>query len=43
MTNGYRGGCGQYGYNDSYAIQNGVVCQLGTWLKGEDGRRHLCQ
>jgi len=35
--NGYRG------YNDSYAARNGFVCQPGTWFKGEDGRRHLCQ
>ena len=41
--NGYRGGYGQYGYNDSYAARNGFVCQPGTWFKGEDGRRHLCQ
>jgi hypothetical protein len=31
------------GYNDSYAARNGFVCQPGTWFKGEDGRRHLCQ
>jgi hypothetical protein len=36
--NGYRGG-----YNDSYAARNGFVCQPGTWIKGEDGRRHICQ
>ena len=41
--NGYRGGYGQYGYNDSYAARNGFVCQPGTWFKGEDGRRHLCK
>src|SRR6266852_6704692 len=41
--NGYRGGYGQYGYNESYAARNGFVCQPGTWFKGEDGRRHLCQ
>ena len=35
--NGYRG------YNDSYGARNGFVCQPGTWFKGEDGRRHLCQ
>jgi hypothetical protein len=39
----YRGGYGQYGYNDSYAARNGFVCQPGTWFKGEDGRRHPCQ
>ena len=36
--NGYRGG-----YDDSYATRNGFVCQPGTWFKGEDGRRHICQ
>jgi hypothetical protein len=30
-------------YNDSYAARNGFVCQPGTWFKGEDGRRHICQ
>lgn len=31
---------------DSYAYDrnpNGFVCQPGTYLRGEDGRRHLCQ
>lgn len=36
--NGDRGGYGQ-----SYAQRNGFVCQPGTWFKGEDGRRHICQ
>jgi hypothetical protein len=26
-----------------YARQNGFMCQPGTWFRGEDGRRHLCQ
>jgi hypothetical protein len=43
QDNGYRGRYGQYGYNDSYAARNGFVCQPGSWFKGEDGRRHLCQ
>jgi hypothetical protein len=33
-------------YRDSYAYDrnpNGFVCQPGTWFRGEDGRRHLCQ
>jgi hypothetical protein len=37
-------------YNDDrgwvgqrYAERNGFVCQPGTWFRGEDGRRHLCQ
>lgn len=37
-NSGYRGG-----YDQSYAARNGFVCQPGTWFKGEDGRRHLCQ
>jgi hypothetical protein len=27
----------------TYAQRNGFVCQPGTWFKGDDGRRHLCQ
>jgi hypothetical protein len=30
-------------YNDSYAARNAFVCQPGTWFRGEDGRRHICQ
>jgi hypothetical protein len=36
--NGYDGG-----YDNGYAAQNGFVCQPGTWFRGGDGRRHLCQ
>jgi hypothetical protein len=32
-----------YGYDSGYAARNGFVCQPGTWFRGEDGRRHLCQ
>jgi hypothetical protein len=39
--NGYNGGYGQY--DSSYAVRNGFVCQPGTWFRGEDGRRHICQ
>jgi hypothetical protein len=28
---------------DEYARRNGFVCIPGTWFRGEDGRRHLCQ
>ncbi len=28
---------------DAYARQNGFVCTPGTWFRGEDGHRHLCQ
>jgi hypothetical protein len=36
------------GYDGSYASQsyaqrNGFVCQPGTFFRGEDGRRHICQ
>jgi hypothetical protein len=33
------GGYGSGYYNDP----NGFVCQPGTWFRGADGRRHLCQ
>jgi hypothetical protein len=36
-----------YAYDDGYAVNysssNGFVCQPGTWFRGEDGYRHLCQ
>ena len=35
--NGYRGG-----YNDTYA-RSWFVCQPGSYFRGEDGRRHICQ
>jgi hypothetical protein len=46
--NGYRGGphqsyAPQQSYVQSYGALNGFVCQPGTWFRGEDGRRHLCQ
>ena len=28
---------------EEYARRNGFVCIPGTWFRGEDGRRHLCQ
>jgi hypothetical protein len=42
---GYNSG---YGWNNNwdgrtYGERNGFVCQPGTWFKGDDGRRHLCQ
>ena len=39
----YNDNRGGHGDNDSYAARNGFVCQPGTWFKGEDGRRHVCQ
>ncbi|WP_213770558.1 hypothetical protein [Bradyrhizobium sp. dw_78] len=44
---GYNGGWnGWYGYNGdihTYAERNGIVCIPGTWFKGADGFRHICQ
>jgi hypothetical protein len=35
---------GEYNlFSDNYAVRNGIVCQPGAWIKGEDGRRHICQ
>jgi hypothetical protein len=28
---------------EDYARRNGFVCSPGTWFRGEDGRRHICQ
>jgi hypothetical protein len=28
---------------DNYAARSGFVCQPGSWIKGEDGRRYVCQ
>ncbi len=49
---GYYGGGGPYayygtgygygGWND-YAARNGIVCQPGSYFRGQDGLRHLCQ
>jgi hypothetical protein len=41
--NGGRGEMGWYGNWDTYAARNGIVCRPGTWVKGEDGRQHICQ
>jgi hypothetical protein len=38
-NNGYNNGW----YGQSYAQRNASVCQPGTWYRGDDGRRHLCQ
>jgi len=44
---GYYAGGGPYayygnGWND-YAARNGIVCQPGTYFRGQDGLQHLCQ
>jgi hypothetical protein len=31
------------GYDNGYAARNGFVCQPGTYFRGHDGRRYLCQ
>jgi hypothetical protein len=41
--NGYYHDGDNSGWNQSYAERNGSVCSPGTWFKGEDGRRRLCQ
>jgi hypothetical protein len=43
-SGGYnRGEMGWYGNWDTYAARNGIVCRPGTWFKGSDGQRHICQ
>ena len=32
-----------YNYYDDGMGPSGFACRPGTWFKGEDGRRHLCQ
>jgi hypothetical protein len=32
----------RYSY-DRYMGPEGYACHPGTWFKGEDGRRHICQ
>jgi hypothetical protein len=27
----------------SDTVRNGFVCEPGTWIKGKDGRMHICQ
>lgn len=39
----YNGPIDSYDSRDSYARRNNFVCQPGTWFRGEDGRRHICQ
>jgi len=42
-NNGYRGGPKQSYVAQRYTTLNGFACQPGTWFRGEDGRRHICQ
>jgi hypothetical protein len=39
----YGGEFGWRGDWNSYAARNGIVCRPGTYFKGDDGLRHLCQ
>ena len=32
-----------HGNWNTYATRNGIVCKPGTYFKGADGLRHLCQ
>jgi hypothetical protein len=34
---------GWHGDWNAYAARNGIVCRPGTYFKGADGLRHLCQ
>lgn len=34
---------GDRSWSQSYAQRNGFVCQPGTYFRGKDGRRHICQ
>lgn len=43
-NHGYDSGWSNTGWRgQSYAERNGFVCTPGTYFKGEDGLRHLCQ
>jgi hypothetical protein len=37
------GEMGWHGNWNRYAARNGIVCRPGTYFKGADGLRHLCQ
>jgi len=37
------GDMGWHGSWNAYAARNGIVCRPGTYFKGSDGLRHLCQ
>ena len=37
------GEMGWHGNWNTYAIRNGIVCRPGTYFKGPDGLRHVCQ
>jgi hypothetical protein len=37
------GEMGWHGNWNAYAARNGIVCRPGTYFKGADGLRHLCQ
>ena len=37
------GEMGWHGNWNTYAARNGIVCRPGTYFKGPDGLRHVCQ
>lgn len=39
----FNGPAEQLDARDAYARRNNFVCQPGTWIRGEDGERHICQ
>ncbi|OKO92528.1 hypothetical protein AC629_00350 [Bradyrhizobium sp. NAS80.1] len=41
--NAMYGELGWHGDWNTYATRNGIVCRPGTYFKGADGVRHLCQ
>lgn len=45
-TNDQPAAYGEYAWSgdwNTYAARNGIVCRPGTYFKGSDGLRHLCQ
>ena len=43
MSGSGAGEMGWHGNWNTYAARNGIVCRPGTYFKGADGLRHLCQ
>ena len=50
MATAYNGPYGYYGagwngghWDQGYSARNGIACTPGSWIKGDDGRRHPCQ
>jgi hypothetical protein len=41
--NSYNSSSDQRDYYDRDMGPSGFACRPGTWIKGDDGRRHICQ